>query len=244
MENNLPAKYDNQVIIRQHNDITEAKYDITAAEKNILCVLLAQINNSDPIDKIYRIRVQDLEDLTMSNLNYQQIRLSTVKLIHRVYNIKTRDQKIQVSPLSVAKYERKNGTIALKFSPEIRPYFFNLKNCFTEYELHMMLKLKSKNSKHIYEMLCQWKDTGIFRVSLRELKERLMLIDPETNQEEYQKFGLFASKVLEVAKREIQKHTNIEFTYTTKKTGRKTTHLEFHIIYNPIITSIPTKKKR
>jgi plasmid replication initiation protein len=242
MDKNLPAKYENPVIIRQHNAITEARYEMTATEKNIICMILAQINNSDPIDKVYRIRVQDLDDLTNSQINYNHIRISTIKFIHRVYNIHTPDKIIQVSPLTVAKYEKRSGTIALKFSQEIRPYFFDLKNCFTEYDLHMILKLKSKNSKHLYEMLCQFKDTGIFKISIRQLKERLMLINLETDKEEYEKYGLFAKKVLDVAKKEIAKDTNLKFTYTTKKTGRKITHLEFNIFHLPIIKNITPSK--
>ena len=47
----------------------------------------------------------------------------------------------------------------------------------------------------MYEMLSQFKDTGVMTVSLKELKTRLGLIDLETGKERYTEFGLFTSLV-------------------------------------------------
>jgi hypothetical protein len=109
------------------------------------------------------------------------------------------------------------------------PFLYNVKSKFTTFTLSAALKLKSKHSKRMYEMLSQFKGTGIFRISVKELKERLALIDLETGKEEYAKFGLFATKVLKVAQVEINCQTDLSFTYNAKKTGRKITDLEFKI---------------
>jgi hypothetical protein len=39
-------------LIRQHNAITEARYELSALEKNIVYMLLAQLKDDDPDDKI------------------------------------------------------------------------------------------------------------------------------------------------------------------------------------------------
>ena len=84
------------------------------------------------------------------------------------------------------------------------------------------------------EMHTQFKDTGVMQITLRELKMRLGLIDLITGKERYTEFGLFTGKVLDVAQKELAEHTDISFTYTAKKTGRKYTDLEFQISYTPL----------
>jgi hypothetical protein len=111
----------------------------------------------------------------------------------------------------------------------MRPFFFALKNNYTLFQFQTVIRLKSKYSKGIYEMLSQFKSTGIFKISVNELKKRFDLIDLKSGKEQYTEFGLFATKVLEVAKREINESAEISFDYITKKTGRKITDLEFRI---------------
>ncbi len=43
----------------------------------------------------------------------------------------------------------------------------------------MALSLKSKYSKRFYEMLSQYKDTRMMKVSINDLKHRLQFIDPK-----------------------------------------------------------------
>jgi hypothetical protein len=126
-------------------------------------------------------------------------------------------------------YEKGSGNILLQLSDKIRPFFFALKNNYTLFQFQTALKLKSKYSKRIYEMLSQFKKTGVFKISVQDLKERFELFDPKTGKEEYSNFNLFATKVLEVAKKEINNLTEIDVEYSTEKTGRKITHLHFKI---------------
>jgi plasmid replication initiation protein len=85
-------------------------------------------------------------------------------------------------------------------------------------------------------MLSQFKGTGIFRISVHELKNRFGLIDPKTGKENsYADFSLFSTKVLKVAREEINECTDIKFDYKTKKTGRKVTDLEFRITQKPFL---------
>lgn len=83
----------------------------------------------------------------------------------------------------------------------------------------------------MYEMLSQFRSTGIMRIGVDELKSRLGLIDASTGKERYTVWTMFATKVLEVAKSELGQYTDIHFTYQAKRRGRKFTDLEFKIKY-------------
>jgi hypothetical protein len=60
---------------------------------------------------------------------------------------------------------------------------------YTTLDLANALKIKEANSKRIYEMLCQFKDTGVFKISVQELKERLGLRNLETKKDIYPSLG-------------------------------------------------------
>jgi Initiator Replication protein len=81
----------------------------------------------------------------------------------------------------------------------------------------------------MYEMLAQFRSTGILRLSVQELKERLKLFDPITGKEQYEKWAAFEKYVLKVAQVEIAEHTDIRFEYKLKKSGKKITNIEFLI---------------
>ena len=219
-------------IVLQHNAITTARYDISAVEKNIVYMLLTKLQEDDPVDKKYIVRVRDLMDATDHDINYKQFKVATERLIGRVFTINERYGFLQVSIISSARYLLNSGTIELRIDPTIRPYLFALKNNFTSFNARMAIKLRSKHSKRIYEMLSQYKDTGIMRVSIHELKGRLDLINVVSKKEKYKKHSMFTEKVLEVAKKELSDETDIEFAYTFQKIGRKYSDIEFKIKKN------------
>jgi len=221
-------------VLVEHNALISAKYDMTATEQNIFCMLIRQIKQEDPPGKLYHIYVKDLEEATKRRVDYQQIQRSAKKLLMCICTItKENGNVLNVAIISDSEYIEGGGLIEIGISPKIRPYLFGLKQCFTKYGFHMFMALKSKYSKRMYKMLSQFKNTGVMRISVEELKHRLKLINPKTGEEKYTLWTTFAEKVLEVSKRELQAYTDIHFTYVAKKRGRKFTSLEFKIQHMP-----------
>jgi plasmid replication initiation protein len=221
-------------VIVEHNDLVSAHYDMSATEQNIFCSVLRQLQQEDPSDMIYRIYVKDLEAATNKNLDYQKIRIAVKKLLSRICTINRENGNIlDVVMMSDAEYIKGAGVVEIGLSSKIRPFLFDMKKYFTKYRFHMFMALKSKYSKRMYKMLSQFKHTGVMRISVEELKNRLNLLDHKTGKEKYTEWNMFAAKVLEVSKRELQTYTDIPFTYTAKKTGRKFTSLEFKIQHMP-----------
>lgn len=220
--------------VKQHNAITEARYEMTSLQKNIVYMLLSQLKDNNKVRTKYKIPFQNLKKIKNTRINKQEVRQAARGLISSVLTLYDEFQKkfLTISILSSADYgegaDRDN--LIVEFDSELYPFLFDIKDRFTTFILHNALKLKSKYSKRIYEMLCQFKSTGIFRISVQELKERFGLVNLQNGEENsYKDFSLFAAKILEVAKKEINNSTDISFNYVTKKTGRKVTHLEFRI---------------
>jgi plasmid replication initiation protein len=216
----------------QHNAITTARYEMTTYEKNIIYMLLAQINKNDPTDLIYYIDIKDIETLTNKEISYEDLHKSTLKLRNRGYTIIEKEgNMLQVSIISSARYIKGSGKIAIRMDPEVRPYLFDLKANFTQFGLHTAMLLQSKYSKRLYEMLNQFKRTGIMRVTVDELKYRLGVKDPISGKDKYFSWTMFSSKVLDPAKNEINGHTDIFFKCEAIKQGRKFTDLVFKITH-------------
>ena len=178
-------------ILQQHNSLTKARYDMTSAEKNVFYLLIAQIKNRGFNEKVYRISVRELAAIKGHEIDHIQFKATSKKLLTQVLSVPLQDGKfIEVSLLNSAEYVKRLGAIELELSKEIKNFLFELKNNFTQFSLQIGLQLKSKYAKRVYEMLCQYKDTGIMRISVEELKKRLWLINPRTGADKYPKYNL------------------------------------------------------
>ena len=203
---------------------------MSALEKNILYMLMAQLSEEDTPQKIYRVAIRELQQLTGRDVDHAQFSRTTKKLVGRLLHTRyDEDKELSLNILSSGEYKPHSGAIELELSQEIRVFLFALKNNFTQFGFSIALSLKSKYSKRIYEMLCQYRDTGLLKISIDELKARLCLVDSKTRKEKYPKHGLLRAKVLDVAQKELNEKADIRFSYTAKKTGKKYTHLLFTI---------------
>jgi len=221
-------------VLVYHNALITARYEMTVAEKDIVYMLTAQLSNEDRVDKFYYVYIKDIEKLTGKEINYGQFEKSTMKLVTRGYRIKEGEDILQVCMVSSIRHIKGKGKIAIRIDPEVRPYLFDLKANFTKHGFLVAMSLQSMYSRRLYEMLSQFKSTGIMRIKVDELKDRLCILDLKTSKDKYPNWTDFARKVLEVAKKELDQHADISFTYVAKKQGRKFTNLEFKITFkNP-----------
>lgn len=229
------SKSSKKQLIFQDNAITTARYSMSALEKNIMYMVMAQLGKNDPADRYYQIYARDLMDRTNKEVRYVEFKEATSKLREREITIlKENGNVLQIGLISSAEYIKGEGIIEIGLDPKIRPYLFELKENFTTFELNMALSLNSKFSKRLYEMLAQFRSTKILRISVNELKERLKLIDSKTKEEQYEKWSAFEKYVIKVAQKELEKFTDITFDYELSKTGKRFTDIVFHIKQKPI----------
>jgi plasmid replication initiation protein len=215
----------NKLLI-QDNVITTARYEMTALEKNILYAVMAQIENDDPLTKYYKISTFDIADIKDMRVRQGYFQEALKKLLTREFIIKKPDgNTLQITIISSAEYCT-DGCIEIGIDLKMRSYLFALKKNFTVFGLEVAISLKSKYSKRLYEMLCQFKSTGLFRITIAELKERFQLINAE-GVDQYARWSSFEKNVLKTAQAEINAKAEFQFDYHLKKQGRKITAVEF-----------------
>mgnify|MGYP000032359017 CR=1 FL=1 len=217
-------------LIKQHNTITSGRYDFSACQLDIVFMLLACIKDTDDKEKVYNIRVKDIETITGRQWNYQQTSNATEDLLSRVYKINMPEGLRQLVLFSYVQYLNGTGSFDIKMNPDARQYFFELKSGYSLLELKSTLSLKGKYSKRIYALACQWRRAGGHEYELKEFKEILGLIDPKgIEPEQYDQISAFKKYVLEKAKEEINGHTDIIFDYELmKRRGRAIDYIKIY----------------
>ncbi|RZK26410.1 MAG: RepB family plasmid replication initiator protein [Flavobacterium sp.] len=200
--------------IFQANAITSGRYDFTSCQLDILFMLLAMLDKNDTPGKLYSIWVKDIEAITGRQWQYNQLKEATEDMGSRMFSIETDKSYKQLWFFQHVEYQKGKGYFDVKISDSIRPYLFDLKDNFTVMQLQSALSCSSKYAKRLYALACQWRTRGILSIPIGELKEMLFLKDPKGKEkEQFPGISEFRKNVLEIAKRQINEHTDIEFDY-------------------------------
>lgn len=162
-----------------------------------------------------------------SGKNYNDIKESLKKLSDRSMWLRTEDSDILVRFLDKVKINKKSGKVYIRIDEDLTPYLFDLQEKFTHYHLHNILAMKSAFSIRIYELMHSYLHSYLYqknvKITLDSLKEFLLVSDVKS----YKNFNLFKTRVLDIAKREINELTDITIDYTVEKSGNKVIAVNF-----------------
>lgn len=207
-----------EMMYKQHNAITSGRYDFTACQLDILFMILSSLKEDE---LKYTIYAKDIELLTGREWNYQQLKNSTIDIGSRVFEIETDTTYKQIWLFQSVEYLKGKGAFEVMISEPAKPLFFELKNNFTHFQLKSVLGCTSSYAKRLYMLACQWRTVGRFPkpIPIIELKKMLGLVDKK-GIEQYTEITGFKTKVLDIAKKQINENTDMHFDYELYKKGR------------------------
>ncbi len=210
------------------NALIEARYSLTVEEQRLVLTTIAMLDNVEtapngfPMLKIPKKLI--IEATGLHEKDYKVIKKSLERLMSRVITIET-DKGFELYQwFAKAKYNKGDEHIEVQFHPDLKPYLLELKKRFTKIPLKQVLQLRSKYAIRLYELLKRYEDTGFRTDYLQDLRKKLGV-----EEKEYPRFEAFERKVLKTAINEINEKTDLEVSYTKKRTGRKISHIEFKI---------------
>ncbi|MCX4361431.1 MAG: replication initiation protein [Mucispirillum schaedleri] len=207
------------------NDLIEAKYKLSALEQKVIHLLLAQIDLSDSDLKYYSLSVTDFFKIFNNNNYVRDIKRVLDGLLLTKIEIKSDNAVLKTTWFASAQYFE-GGKIEIEFSRKLKPYLLGLKKSFTKYNLDYIIEFKSSYSIRIYQLLKQYQKIGMREIEVLMLKEYLQI------ENQYAKYSHFKEKVINVAYNEINKNTDISFTFEEIKKGRKVDKIKFYITAN------------
>lgn len=235
----------NEILLRQDNRITMARYELSLIEKRVMYYVLKEIRQQFVLsengqrnlfnDLVVRINVSQLVKAVDNNDNYTLVKNALRNLRLRSFEWDNGEEEfsenyewLEVGFIDWSKWN-KGGTVEVQISKTILPFYVELTSRYTEYSLLVAMSLKSKWSQRMYELCAQWRAAGGFQVGVNELKEMFKL------EVKYTRFAAFKENVLEVAREEIKTlydkgECDLYFNYGENKDGRTVNTLSFKII--------------
>lgn len=237
----LVIKDDNRMI-SMNNNLAEAKYSLSLQEQKLYLYAISLIPRED------RDRVQDqekdknyfteikfkLKDFAKeSNMDlkqlYKDIQTYCKNLMGVVITIRLENNEWDMYHL-MQKCKYRSGELIIKFDDEMMPFLLDLK----KYSSHLLtpIKFRNKYAIRIYQILrthAYKKGQIIEEYDLKEFREMIGL-----DKKQYTGFKDLRVRVLEKAKGEINKTSDIKIEYEKITHGKKVTGLKF-IIENQII---------
>ena len=223
--------------VRQHNALTNARYDYTELQQDLLFFIISKLNPDNR--EGYSLSIMELSKLTGKKYNAAYLHKATADMGSRVLEVLTEKSYEQIWMFQRVKYHLGQGIIEFDFTKHILPYLFDLKNNFTSFELAAALRLTSKYAKRIYPLCSQWKDLGeTKKYDLQDLKKMLGLLDDKGNEKMKQLIDL-RTNVLDVAMKQINEHTELHVSYKLEKVGRSFKNIVFTVKSQALAEPLP-----
>lgn len=226
-------KYRGDEVATQHNQLINSQQSLSLIQKRIFYLAIKQIQKGDKDYKRYYVDLSDLCPGTSQDIYHRvsrEVRHLMDKTIHFVEEVNGREFDIHLNLVSKVVHEKGTGQIYVDMHPDIRDMLLDLKRYFTRVPVVELIACRSTYGQRLYELLYQFADTGIRLMEVKELRQKLNL------QNKYENFYDFRKRVLNQAKKDVEEHTNMSFTWKEikAKKGRKIERLIFDIeVYDP-----------
>lgn len=222
------------------NRLVEAHYkdSLSHWEMFIFSKMCTMIHPEDTDFKHYKIYIKDILDhlnVKKGGHSYKYVVEAAQRLLDRritIYYVNDEGKKIAVDTHLVSSVHRLDEPdendalyVSLTFPPELKPSLLQLKDNFTILDLDIFKFLKTPTSVRLYQLLTShlWKAEKKVQYDLEELKKKLGVAD------KYEQYGPFKTYVLHEAQTKLAENTNISFTYSEVKTGKKVTAIIFYL---------------
>lgn len=232
------AKRNNKDLLQSYI-FTTAKYDFSVYEKRILYRQIeieqqllegksvgkdVKIDTNLWGDKRYTIPLKWLLK-DENDKNYTQIEKAFRSL--REKSITYEDEYVieGFGVIQSYKIEKRGSNVSWVAHPHIVDASMNFAKGFRKYELKIAMEFESVYAMRFYELLSNQKKPLTYTID--SLKEMFGLSD------KYKYVKDFRIKVLDMAKKELDKCSPYTFDYEMNKTGRAFTSVTFYPIYQP-----------
>lgn len=239
-------------LVKKSNSIVRTRISVQSVEASrILAHLVACIRVDEKrADVRYAVPAKDIIPY-LGGDNYRHIKATCKELAGAFAESEEPDSEgahpeYTVRPFfSELKYKR--GVITAMFNPVMKDYLFELKSCFTTYNLTEYLSLPSIYSQRIFEItksLANSKD-GEAIISMADLHR--FLDSPASLRANFKDFRI---RVLEKAHKDITEKTSFRFEWEPVKVGRSVEKIRFifnggkRAIAEKVISDAKEEKRR
>jgi len=212
-------------IVKKHNDIIEAKGRLSETAQKMLAMLIAMIQVDDTELERYALHIETYKKeigATNNEISFY------VKQAEELMKNPFRIGKALYNWCSKVDYGSLEGYIIFDIHKDLKPYFLQMKNNFTTYNIVNVMKLKGDYTLRLYEIFIMKYSKYIhynsrsksytFEIKIDELRSII-------NIPKSYRYNNIKVQILEVAKKQFKEKTDIQFDYKEQKIGRRVDRL-------------------
>lgn len=187
-------------IISQSNALTNARYDFSKIEKNVIYRIIQRVRHDyiegsvqdGLFENMYvSIPEKDLVDVTETTRHKKVARAALRSLRAKTMDIEDKEGNwLHTGFINQAKFYAKTRCYEVEVSRDLMPHLVELAKCFTSYSLTVAISLKSKYSQRFYEWACEYKNIEgkTFSFGIDELRKMLKLEDMYAQKQDFKKY--------------------------------------------------------
>ena len=226
---------DTNNLVKKHNDLIKAKGDLSETAQKMLLMIIAMIRVDDTEFQRYALSIANYkkEIESKSKKSKRDFIEQAKELMRNPFELENGDIFNWCSKIAT---QEMDGYIIFDIHPELKPLLLELKKengNFTKYQLVNVLQLGGIYSPRLYEYLLMrygQRKYGTtvyqFDIKIDDFRELLKIKDSY-------RYDKIKARILDKAKNDFKKYTDIQFEYKEQKIGRKVDRL--------IITIKPNK---
>lgn len=207
-------------------NVRTLRYGLSNQQQRILVYLISKIGKGDKNLKRVKFNMSeycDICNLKKNGTEFDRIKEALKGLRDKSYWVEGEDGEQILFAWIDTLIIKKNKSVEVILSEALTPYLLNLSRSFTAYELVNALCLRRRYSLRLYELLKSYLWIGKWEVNIDQFREIMHL------QERYPLYKELKRCVIDESLEEIDKYTDLEVSYTTKRKGRSIDTICFHI---------------
>lgn len=227
-------------LIVKDNALIQASYTLDLAEQRLILLAIIEARNSGQgITHDSLLKIHASSYAKQFNVNdktaYTVVKDASKGLFDRyvTYHDKNpkngKDRSFHCRWVDKIGVEPDSGIVYMRFTSDVVPLITRLESHFTSYEIEKVANLTSGYAIRLYELLISWREVGKTPTyEIDDLRQKLG-VEPEQYKELYN----LKIRVLDLALKQINDHTDITAEYKQHKTGRKVTGFTFTFKQKP-----------
>jgi len=236
-----------RAVVWQHNQLAEARYELTAREQKLLLYVVSMIEAEDDALKRYVVNISEFAQL--ANLDkdhlYQELRELAANLKRKALIIPNhydsltgRHVDLVTSWFDSAMIGRNgSGYFAVTISPQLRPYLLQVKREFFKFRLINVMQMRSTYAIRLYQWLKRWEFRHVIEVSVVDLRVHMGAVGFDEKGKRKENLALypdFKRWAIKPAVNEINDHKNsdlrVSFEEIKAKGSRAVEKLRFRMV--------------
>jgi plasmid replication initiation protein len=218
-------KYKGKLSLVQPNKVTNARYQFSEREENILTLMISAIQDHMTDKKHIQTDLFNQPMITIdtnefgekTKAKYWEAALS---MRSKTFDFEYTNQNGNIEEvagvlITTARNEKQTSLIHLVINAWAVPYLVYVGKGvgFTSYNKAIAIALRGEYTKRLYKLCKRWENRGGFSMSLDEFREMLML------ENKYSKLKDLKKWVLDKSKERLQENADIYFNYSLAKIG-------------------------